>query len=92
MNERIIGKVKVINEAGLHARAAAVLVETVNQFRCDIYLTNRGETVNAKSIMGVMMLGVTPGTEIEVTTDGTDAEDAMAAIVKVFADRFGEAK
>ncbi|MHA1450446.1 MAG: HPr family phosphocarrier protein [Candidatus Hodarchaeales archaeon] len=71
----------VINHpAGLHARPAAVFVETVNQFSCDIEVSKLGKTVNAKSLLGVLTLEVHQGSEIKVTADGEDEEEAIAQI------------
>lgn len=80
----------VINKLGLHARAAAKLVKTSQPFACEISLERKGRRVNAKSIMGVMMLAATCGTTINITLDGVDEAAAFKAIKKLFKDRFGE--
>lgn len=80
----------VINKLGLHARAAAKLVTTTQPFSCEISLERKGRSVNAKSIMGVMMLAATCGTSINITLDGTDEVAAFEAIKQLFKNRFGE--
>ncbi len=80
----------VINRLGLHARAAAKLVTTAQPFACEISLERKGRSVNAKSIMGVMMLAATRGTTINISLDGPDEAAAFDAIKTLFADRFGE--
>ncbi|MEO0444884.1 MAG: HPr family phosphocarrier protein [Verrucomicrobiota bacterium] len=68
------------NEAGLHARPAAVFVKTANQFSSDIWVSKDGEEVNGKSILGLMMLAAEHGSTIEISVEGEDAEKAMEAI------------
>jgi len=80
----------VINKLGLHARAAAKLVSTAQPFECEITLERKGRKVNAKSIMGVMMLAATCGTTVNIALDGSDEATAFNAIKTLFADRFGE--
>lgn len=80
----------VINKLGLHARAAAKLVKTTQPFNCEISLERKGRSVNAKSIMGVMMLAATCGTTINISLDGADEKAAFDAIKTLFADLFGE--
>ncbi|WP_369602572.1 HPr family phosphocarrier protein [Hahella sp. SMD15-11] len=88
----IVERIEIINELGLHARAAAKLVGTASRFGCDIRLTKDGMTVDAKSIMSVMMLAASKGTWIEITAEGEDAEDAIAALRELINNRFGEEK
>jgi phosphocarrier protein len=80
----------IVNKLGLHARASAKLTQVASAFRSDIWLTRNGRRVNAKSIMGVMMLAAGKGSEVAVEADGEDAEQALAAILKLIADKFGE--
>jgi phosphocarrier protein HPr len=80
----------VINKLGLHARAAAKLTQVASQFAADVWLTRNGRRVNAKSIMGVMMLAAGRGAALTVDADGADAEAALAAIRTLVADKFGE--
>jgi phosphocarrier protein len=86
--------VRVENELGLHARAAASLVKLTAQFESDIKLSRCGnnQQVDGKSILGILLLAAAKGTELEVTVDGEDEEAAMERIVNLFQDRFGEPK
>jgi phosphocarrier protein HPr len=83
-------EVKVVNKLGLHARASAKLTQMASKFACAVWIARNGRRVNAKSIMGVMMLAAGLGSTVELETDGADEGDAMAAIEKIFADKFGE--
>jgi phosphocarrier protein HPr len=78
------------NRLGLHARAAALLVQTANAFRAEITLSKDGEEVSGKSIMGILMLAAPQGSRIEITACGEDAEQALYAIGKLIDDGFGE--
>ncbi len=80
----------VPNKLGLHARAAAQLVKTTSAFLSEITLTAKKQTVNAKSIMGLLMLAASQGTPITVNVSGQDAEDALQAVTKLIEDKFGE--
>ncbi|HEX2655186.1 MAG TPA: HPr family phosphocarrier protein [Xanthobacteraceae bacterium] len=80
----------IINSRGLHARASARFVQTVEKFDADVKVTRGGETVGGTSIMGLMMLSAGQGTSITVTTDGTQAQEVMDALVALVGDRFGE--
>ena len=82
--------VPVINRRGLHARASAKFVQTVERFDAQVTVTRSGETVGGRSIMGLLTLGAAQGTSIAVTTAGTDAQACMDAIVALLANRFGE--
>ena len=82
--------VKINNKLGLHARASAKLSKLAGSFRSEITLSRNGRRVNAKSIMGVMMLAAGLGAEIEIETEGDDADAAMAALRALIEDRFGE--
>ena len=82
--------VRINNKLGLHARASAKLSKLAGGFRSEIFLSRNGRRVNAKSIMGVMMLAAGLGTEIEIETEGEDEAAAMAAIVALIDDKFGE--
>ena len=83
-------EVEIINKLGLHARASAKLTQVAGQFQADVWLSRNGRRVNAKSIMGVMMLAAAKGSILLVETDGPDETDAMRAIQELIADRFGE--
>ncbi|MEX2524527.1 MAG: HPr family phosphocarrier protein [Gammaproteobacteria bacterium] len=85
-------KITIINKLGLHARAAAKLVQTASAFESEIYLVQKDKKVSGKSIMGIMMLAASRGTEIELVISGKDEEQAMAEIEALIQDRFGEAE
>lgn len=70
----------IIDEAGIHARPATILVNTANKFSSDVNLEYNGKSVNLKSIMGVMSLGVAKGAEVKVIANGSDAEEVISAI------------
>jgi len=80
----------IVNKLGLHARASAKLTQVASSFQCDVWLARNGRRVNAKSIMGVMMLAAGKGAALTVEADGADAEAALAAIRALVADKFGE--
>jgi len=80
----------IVNTLGLHARAAAQLVQTANRFRSEIHVEKDGMQVNGKSIMGVLTLAAAKGSTITVSADGDDAELAMGALGKVIENGFGE--
>ncbi len=82
--------VTIVNKLGLHARASAKLTQTAAKFACGVHIARNGKRVNAKSIMGVMMLAAGIGSTVEIDTDGPDEEAAMAALVKLIADKFDE--
>lgn len=82
--------VNIINKLGLHARAASKLVNLSSQFSSSVYLDNRGNRVNAKSIMGVMMLAASKGTELILEVDGEDEILCRDAIVELISNRFDE--
>ena len=82
--------VEIINKLGLHARASAKLTQTAGQFQSAIWLTRNNRRVNAKSIMGVMMLAAAKGTTINIETNGADETEAMQALLALINDYFGE--
>lgn len=82
--------VTISNKLGLHARASAKLTKLAGGFACDVHMSRNGRRINAKSIMGVMMLAAGMGSEVEVEVDGADEEQALGAIVAMIQDRFGE--
>jgi phosphocarrier protein len=82
----------ISNKLGLHARASAKLVALTGRFASNIHLSRNGKQVNGKSIMGVMMLAAAKGAELEVSVDGEDEIEALAAIEKLILDKFGEDK
>jgi phosphocarrier protein len=82
--------VQIVNKKGLHARASAKFVQTVERFQAAIKVTRGAETVGGDSIMGLMMLSASPGTSITIEAAGPDAEEALAALESLVSDRFGE--
>lgn len=86
----IRSSIRISNKLGLHARASAKLTKLSSSFACEVHLQRNGRRVNAKSIMGVMMLAAGVGSEIEIETDGSDEQAAMAALRALIDDRFGE--
>jgi phosphocarrier protein len=82
--------VTISNKLGLHARASAKLTKLAGSFPCEVWLSRGERRVNAKSIMGVMMLAAGIGTEVELETDGPQEQQAMDAIVALMNDKFGE--
>jgi phosphocarrier protein len=80
----------ITNKLGLHARASAKLTQLASSFQSEIHLARNGRRVNAKSIMGVMMLAAGKGSLVRIEADGEDAEAALAAIGALIADKFGE--
>ena len=82
--------VLIINKLGLHARASAKLTQLSSQFPCEVWLSRNGKRINAKSIMGVMMLAAAKGSTINVETEGDKEQEAMTAILALINDYFGE--
>ncbi len=83
-------EVQIVNRLGLHARASAKLTQLASGFACEIWLARNGRRVNAKSIMGVMMLAAGKGASLVIEAQGEDAEAAIAALQKLIADKFDE--
>ena len=83
-------EIQIINKLGLHARASAKLSQLAAQFPCEIFLSRNGRQINAKSIMGVMMLAAGIGSTVTLETVGEKADEAMEAITALINDRFGE--
>ncbi len=81
---------EIVNKLGLHARASAKLTQTAGQFSAEVWLSRNGRRVNAKSIMGVMMLAAGKGAKVIIEAEGADADAALAAVTQLIADRFGE--
>lgn len=82
--------VRITNKRGLHARASAKIVEAAARFQSVITVNRDGQSVNARSIMGLMMLAASTGAEVEICAEGTDAKDALTAIVALVGAKFGE--
>ena len=83
-------EVEIVNKLGLHARASAKLTQLASTFPCAVFISRNSRRVNAKSIMGVMMLAAGLGSTVELETDGEREAEAMAAIEALFANKFGE--
>jgi phosphocarrier protein len=82
--------VEIVNKLGLHARASAKLTQVASGFQCEIWISRNDRRVNAKSIMGVMMLAAGQGSKVTIEATGADEAQALAAIVALIADKFGE--
>ncbi|AJC15834.1 MULTISPECIES: HPr family phosphocarrier protein [Pandoraea] len=80
----------IVNKLGLHARASAKLTQLAAKFQSEVWLTRNGRRINAKSIMGVMMLAAGIGSTVEVETEGSDEAQAMKEILELIANKFGE--
>ncbi|QLQ23732.1 MAG: HPr family phosphocarrier protein [Dechloromonas sp.] len=81
---------EIINKLGLHARASAKLTQLAGKYQSEVWMAKGPRRINAKSIMGVMMLAAGKGTKVTLETDGPDEEEAMAALLALIADYFGE--
>ena len=90
-NEDVVRELIISNQSGLHARPAAAFVKIANKFQADITVTKDGDSVNGKSIMGLMTLAAAKGTCLVIKTNGDDAADAADAIQSLIEGRFGEA-
>ena len=82
--------ITISNRLGLHARASAKLTKLASTFSSDVFMSRNGRRVNAKSIMGVMMLAAVIGTDVEIETEGPDEQQAMDALLALVNDKFGE--
>ena len=80
----------IVNKLGLHARASAKLTKLAGSFPCEVWMSRGGRRINAKSIMGVMMLAAGMGAEVELETSGEQEQEAMDALLALIADKFGE--
>jgi phosphocarrier protein HPr len=87
---KAVKKMEIKNKLGVHARAAALLVQTVNRFSAQVTISKDGQTADGRSIMGLLMLAATQGSTIEVEAAGQDAEQAVRAIEKLVDKRFNE--
>ena len=83
-------EVEITNKLGLHARASAKLTEVAGRFKASVWVSRNGRRVNAKSIMGVMMLAAAKGSTLLVETDGPDEQEALAAVTRLITGRFEE--
>ena len=85
-------EIEIINKLGLHARASAKLTQLAGSFGCEVWISREGRRVNAKSIMGVMMLAAAKGCSVTLEANGADAEQALGALQALINNRFGEAE
>ena len=83
-------EIEIVNKLGLHARASAKLTQLAAKFPCEVMMSRNGRKVNAKSIMGVMMLAANKGSKVVLETDGAEETEAIEALAALIADRFGE--
>ncbi len=90
MSDKATAKFTIINDLGLHARAATKLVQLASKYPCDVVLSHAGQTANAKSVMGVLLLCGSKGTVVEVNATGVQAAECVTAIGELIASRFGE--
>ena len=83
-------KLKILNSAGMHARASTRFVQTANKYRCEVTVEKDGQEVNGKSIMGVLLLVAAQGSEITIRCEGDDGTVCLQALTELVHDRFGE--
>jgi phosphocarrier protein HPr len=81
---------KIVNKLGLHARASAKLTQLAGRFQCEVWMTRNSRRINAKSIMGVMMLAAGIGSTVLIETEGADEQEAMDEVLAMIANKFGE--
>ena len=81
---------EIINKLGLHARASAKLTQLAGKYQCEVWMSKGTRRINAKSIMGVMMLAAGKGSTVTIDTDGERADEALQAMLELIANRFGE--
>lgn len=85
-----VAEAEIINKLGLHARASARVTQAAGRFECEIFMERNNRRINAKSIMGVMMLAAAKGTTVKIETIGVDADAALATLLALISNRFGE--
>ena len=85
-------EVEIVNKLGLHARASAKLTQVAARYQSEVWLSRNGRRVNAKSIMGVMMLAAARGTAVIIETSGPDEQETMTALLELIKDKFGESE
>ncbi len=83
---------EIVNKLGLHARASAKLTQLAGNYPCEVWMERNNRRINAKSIMGVMMLAAGKGAKVTVDCEGEQADEALAALLALIADRFGESE
>jgi phosphocarrier protein HPr len=90
MSDSAAAQFAIVNDLGLHARAATKLVQLASKYPCDVQLSHQGQSANAKSVMGVLLLCGSKGTVVEVSATGAQADECVKAIGELIASRFGE--
>ena len=90
MSDQATRRFTIVNDLGLHARAATKLVQLASKFSCEVVVSHQGQSANAKSVMGVLLLCGSKGTVVEVAATGAQAEECVKAIGDLIAARFGE--
>jgi phosphocarrier protein HPr len=90
MSDRRVAIAKITNKRGLHARASAKMVEAAARFQSEILVAKDGQSVDARSIMGLMMLAASAGSEVEISVEGPDSAEALTAILALVEAKFGE--
>jgi phosphocarrier protein len=85
-------ELEIVNKLGLHARASAKLTQLASKYKCEVWMTRKNQRINAKSIMGVMMLAAGKGAKVILETDGPDEEQCMEALTALINSKFGEAE
>jgi len=90
MSEKLINKVKVKNSMGLHTRPATAIVKLLQNSKSNVYFTHKKDTINAKSILSILMLAAGKNSSITITVDGEDASTTMANLVSAFENKFDE--
>ena len=87
---KLVSKVQVKNSMGLHTRPATAIVKLLQNCKCNVFFTHKRETINAKSLLSILMLAATKNSKITITTDGEDADNTMNKLVTAFENGFGE--
>lgn len=90
MKQKLVSKVQVKNMMGLHTRPATEIVKLLQNSKCDVFFTYKKETINAKSILSILMLAAKKNSKITITVDGIDADETMTKLVRAFENQFGE--
>jgi len=87
---QVVAEFRIINKVGIHARPAATLVQSLQEYDAEVFFTKDGQRVNGKSIMGVLMLAAGHGAVLKVEADGPDAEEAVKTVGRLIKEKFGE--
>lgn len=88
----VVKRVTITNQVGLHARPATFFIQKANEFKCSIYVEKNDRRVNAKSLLGVLSMGITRGTEIDIIADGTDEQQAVETLAELVNSEFAGAE